>query len=153
MRASINPNSAARAGAPLSRQPAAAKRASHFPAIRRIDSDRTDLLAIEIAGPISGADVENLYGLLEGAYALHDQIDVLVRWAEGEEVDWTEVATGTVNEARDHAARHIRRYAAVGGSGDISSLVKRLAGSVGEYRRFPKDEEADAWTWIGAAPA
>jgi hypothetical protein len=120
------------------------------PAIRRLESGRTDLLAIEIAGPVTGADVENLHGLLEGAYALHDQIDVLVRWADGEEVDWTKIAAGTVAEARDHAARHIRRYAAVGGSGDVSSLVKRLAGTVGEYRSFPKEREAEAWAWIDA---
>ena len=48
------------------------------PAIRRLDTGRTDLLAIEIAGAVTGADVENLYGLLEGAYALHDRIDLLV---------------------------------------------------------------------------
>jgi len=122
------------------------------PAIRRIDTDRSDLLAVEIARPMTGADVENLYGLLEGAYALHPQIDLLVRWPEAEDVAWPEVAPDTVAEAREHARRHIRRCAAVGGSGDVSSLMRTLGGESAEYRRFSGDEEAEAWSWVGAAP-
>ena len=121
------------------------------PAIRRIDTSRTDLLAIEIAGPVTGSDVENLYGLLEGAYALHDRIDLLVRWPAGEEVDWQKVAPATVEEARDHAKGHIQRCAAIGKRSDVSSLLRALgAGSAGEYRRFSEEEEDEAWAWIEA---
>jgi hypothetical protein len=124
------------------------------PAIRRLDTGRTDLLAIEIAGAVTGADVENLYGLLEGAYALHDRIDLLVRWPEAEHVDWQQVARETVEEARDHASRHIRRCAAIGGRGDVSALLRALGSdSAAEYRRFAEDQEDEAWAWIEAEPA
>lgn len=120
------------------------------PAVRRLDTERTDLLAIEIAGPVTGNDVENLYGLLEGAYALHERIDLLVRWAEAEGVDWNNIAPNTVEEARSHARGHIRRCAAVGGRGDVSSLLRTLgADAAEEYRRFSEDEESQAWDWIG----
>ena len=46
------------------------------PAIRRIDTDRDDLFAIDVVGYVSAADAENLFGLLEAAYALHPRIDV-----------------------------------------------------------------------------
>lgn len=119
------------------------------PAIRRIDTDRTDLLAIEIAGPVTGNDVENLYGLLEGAYALHERIDLLVRWSHAEEVEWEEVAPNTVEEAREHARGHIRRCAAIGARGDVSSLLRELGiGSAQEFRQFAEDEEDEAWAWI-----
>lgn len=121
------------------------------PAVRRLETDRSDVLAIEIAGPMTGADVENLYGLLEGAYALHERIDLLVRWPDGEDVDWSGVAPDTLRAARDEAARHVGKYAAVGAGGDILVLLKRLAGPVGEFRRFPGNEEAEAWAWIGAS--
>ena len=122
------------------------------PAIRRLDSPRTDLLAIEIAGPVTGNDVENLYGLLEGAYTLHERIDFLVRWPEAEQVDWQKVAPRTVEEARDHARSHIRRCAAIGGKGDVSSLLRALGlGSAEEYRRFSEDEEEAAWQLIAGA--
>ena len=49
------------------------------PAIRRIDTNRDALFAIDVVGDVSPADAENLFGLLEAAYALHPRIDVLVR--------------------------------------------------------------------------
>ncbi|TIL79063.1 MAG: STAS/SEC14 domain-containing protein, partial [Mesorhizobium sp.] len=52
------------------------------PAIRRIDTDRDDLFAIDVVGDVTGADAENLFGLLEAACALHSKIDVLVRLVE-----------------------------------------------------------------------
>ena len=43
------------------------------PAVRKIETDRTDLLAVDIVGHVTAADAENLFGLLEAAYALHPQ--------------------------------------------------------------------------------
>lgn len=39
-----------------------------IPAISRIETDRSDVFAVEIKGHVTAGDVENLYGLLEGAY-------------------------------------------------------------------------------------
>ncbi|TJV02209.1 MAG: STAS/SEC14 domain-containing protein, partial [Mesorhizobium sp.] len=54
------------------------------PAVRRIDTDRDDLFAIDVVGHVTAADAENLFGLLEAAYALHPKIDVLVRLIDHE---------------------------------------------------------------------
>ena len=61
-------------------------------AIRRIDADRDDLLAVDVSGHVTPSDVENFYGLLEGAYALHEKIDVLVRATDFESADWDDVS-------------------------------------------------------------
>lgn len=120
-----------------------------IPAIRKLDSDRADLLAIEIAGEVTGADVENLCGLLEAAYALHPRIDLFVVWATDEEVDWREVSGDTLKELRDGAREHIARCAAVGGSGDISTLLHSAGDtSATEFRRFGLDEADAAWAWL-----
>jgi hypothetical protein len=121
-----------------------------MPAIRKLDSDRSDLLAIEIAGEVNGADVENLCGLLDAAYAMHPQIDLFVVWSSDEPVDWAEVSEETLGELRDGARAHVRRCAAVGGSGDVSRLL-HSAGDTSrtEFRRFSIDETEEAWTWIG----
>ena len=119
------------------------------PAIRRLDVDRNDLFAIEIFGTVTPADVENLYGLLEGAYAISDRIDLFVRWTDGEDVDWTDVARDTLEDAHDHARRHLRRCAAVGSSGDVSALLRAVGlDEAEEYRRFGLDEEEQAWAWL-----
>lgn len=58
------------------------------PAIRRIDTDRDTLFAVEVVGHVAAADTENLFGLLETAYALHSRIGALMRLVDHEGVEW-----------------------------------------------------------------
>jgi len=121
------------------------------PAIRRIETDRTDVFAIEIIGYVTGADVENLYGLMEGAYALHDKLDVVVRLKNYEGIEWDNVSGETTDEGRLHAVQHVRRCAAIGDP----DWTGRVAGFFEpelpvELRHFDIKDEADAWEWIGA---
>ena len=120
------------------------------PAIRRLDTDRSDVFAIEVAGRVSAADVENLYGLLEGAYALHNQLDLFLRVVDHDGVDWAETDRATVESARDHASRHVRRCAAVGDGRAVAALIRIIRPADAEIREFAAEEEAEAWRWIGA---
>ena len=123
-------------------------------AIRRIDTSRDDLLAVDISGEVTPADIENFYGLLEGAYALNDKIDVLVRAAEFESADWGGVSEDTISEGRTRAEQRVRRCAAVGGPDWTKRLGGFFAGDVPvEIRYFNIDDEADAWDWLGATRA
>ena len=122
-------------------------------AIRRIDTDRDDLLALDISGEVTPSDIENFYGLLEGAYALHEKIDILVRAAEFESADWNGVSEDTISEGRTRAEQRVRRCAAVGGP----DWTKRLGGFFTadvpvDIRYFDADDEADAGRWLGATP-
>lgn len=122
-------------------------------AIRRIDTDRSDLLAVDISGEVTPSDIENFYGLLEGAYALNDKIDVLVRAVEFESANWDGVSEDTITDGRIRAEQHVRRCAAVGGP----DWTKRVSGFFAtdvpvEIRYFDAGEEADAWEWLGATP-
>lgn len=124
-----------------------------IPAISRIETDRSDVFAVEIKGHVTAGDVENLYGLLEGAYALHDQIDVLVRLVDYEGTEWAAVDTHTTEEGRNHALRHVRRCAAVGDpdwTGQAGGYFKPDLPV--ELRHFPLEAEEDAWAWLGARP-
>lgn len=121
------------------------------PAVRRIETDRDDLFAIDIVGEVNSADAENLYGLLEAAYALHPQIDVLVRLTDYESADWPEISRQTLEQGEAAALRHVRRCASVGGP----DWTERLRGELpegAELRQFPADREAEAWEWLDAQP-
>ena len=121
------------------------------PAIRRIETDRTDVFAIEIIGFVTGADVENLYGLMEGAYALHDNLDVLVRLKNYEGVEWENVSGDTTDEGRNHALQHVRRCAAVGDPDWTGSVAGFFEAEVPvELKHFALEDEAAAWAWINA---
>ena len=77
------------------------------PAVRRLETDNDQVFALEITGQTTAADAENLFGLLEGAYALHDRIDVLVRATGFEGADWGESAKETVAEGREIGRAHV----------------------------------------------
>lgn len=124
------------------------------PAVRRIETDRADLFAIDLVGHVSAADAENLFGLLEACYAVHPRIDVLVRMVDHDGVDWGEIDQTTFHEGKAQAREHVRRCAAVGEpdwTGGLSGLFS--SPEPVELRHFSSEDEASAWAWLGAKPA
>lgn len=123
------------------------------PSVRRVETDREDACAFEITGRVSAADMENLYGLLEAEYALHDKIDLLVLIHDYEGFDWSAAFTETTMAGKTHALRHIRKYAVVGGPDWMRGVIgfARPFLSI-EMKHFELDQAGAAWTWIGANP-
>lgn len=122
------------------------------PLIRRVDTGRDDAFAFEIAGRLAAPDIENMYGLLEAAYELHDRIDLLVLVRTYEGFDWNAALSRSTFTGKAHALKHIRRYAVVGGPGWMRmaiGLLKPFAPM--EMKHFSADQEAAAWAWLDAA--
>ncbi|TGQ69910.1 MAG: STAS/SEC14 domain-containing protein [Mesorhizobium sp.] len=123
------------------------------PAIRRIDTDRDDLFAIDVVGHVSPADAENLFGLLEAAYALHPRIDVALRVIDHDGVDWAAISDETLKQGAVHALEHVGRCAAIGAPDWTADARHALpASSPIEFRHFSTQDEAEAWEWLGAQP-
>ena len=123
------------------------------PTIRRIDTDRDDLFAIDVVGHVSAADAENLFGLLEAAYALHPRIDVLVRLTDEESVDWANISKDTLRQGVADAMEHVVRCAAIGEPSWASLVTGVFPKTLPfEFRRFDIDDEEAAWKWLGARP-
>ncbi|MFD2055576.1 STAS/SEC14 domain-containing protein [Mesorhizobium calcicola] len=123
------------------------------PAIRRLETSRDDLLAIDVVGHVSAADGENLFGLMEAAYALHQRIDVLVRLVDHDGVDWANIAEETLKQGTVHATEYVGRCAAIGEpdwTADARHLL-RASPSI-ELKHFTTEDEAAAWQWLGARP-
>ncbi|UCI10192.1 STAS/SEC14 domain-containing protein [Mesorhizobium sp. B1-1-8] len=121
------------------------------PAIRRLDTNRDALFAIDVVGDVTPADAENLFGLLEAAYALHPRIDVLVRLTDQESVDWANISKETLRQGVADALEHVVRCAVIG-EPDWSSFAGGFFPKVlpFEFRRFGSDDEEAAWQWLGA---
>ncbi|TIO09270.1 STAS/SEC14 domain-containing protein [Mesorhizobium sp.] len=123
------------------------------PAVRRVDTDRDDLFAIDVVGHVTAADAENLFGLLEAAYALHPRIDVLVRLVDHDGVDWADVSDETLEQGTAHAVEHVGRCAAVGEPNWVPDARGLLPASLPiELRHFKSEDEAAAWEWLDARP-
>ncbi|WP_159590485.1 STAS/SEC14 domain-containing protein [Chelativorans xinjiangense] len=123
------------------------------PHVRRIDTDREDAYAFEITGHITAADVENMYGLLEGAYELHERIDLIVTIRDYEGFDWSAAWKDRGMFGKTRAFEHIRKCAVVGGPGWVGTAVAlfRPLFSV-EMKHFEATEMDAAWAWIDANP-
>lgn len=121
------------------------------PAARRLDTDRPDLFAVEMVGHISANDVENFYGLLEGAYALHTPLDLLVRVVEHDGIDWNDVDRATIEAARDHASRNLARCAIIGDDAAAEAILRIIRPDESQTRRFAIDQEPEAWHWLHAS--
>lgn len=121
------------------------------PAVRRIETDRADAFAVEITGEFTSADAENLCGLLEGAYTLHDRLDLLVRVTALDAVEVGDMSRETAAFMKDHVAQHVGRCAIVddGGWADRITRIFVPGGDV-ETRHFEPEDEPEAWRWLGA---
>lgn len=121
------------------------------PAVRRIETDRTDAFAVEITGEFNSADAENLCGLLEGAYTLHDRIDLLVRVVDLTMMDLSDMSSETSSFMRGHVAEHVGKCAIID-DGEWGREVERLfrPGSAVETRHFTPQDEPSAWIFVGA---
>lgn len=125
-----------------------------MPAVRRIDTNRADLHAFDVVGVVSSADLENLFGLMEAAYALHPHIDLLLRVTDCDGVDLGDVDSETMKEGKANASEHVGRCAVVGdrvglAAADSLFVISRAV----EVKEFGPDEEDAAWTWVGGGPA
>jgi hypothetical protein len=124
------------------------------PAIRQIETNRADLLAVDIVGHVTAADAENLFGLLEAAYALHPRIDVLVRIVDHDGVDWSDIAGDTLKQGKADAIRHVARCATVGEPDWTTDAQGWFEpGPAVELRHFNAADETAAWQWLEAKPA
>jgi hypothetical protein len=121
-----------------------------LPAIRRIETDRGDLCALEIVGHFTANDLENAYGLLEAAYTEHEKVDLLVRMGRYDGFDWSAIVNRRTIGGKTQALRHIRKYAVVGGPAWISPMLvccKPLTSI--KLKHFAVGDETKAWEWIG----
>ncbi|WP_374831817.1 SpoIIAA family protein [Paenochrobactrum pullorum] len=122
-------------------------------AIRKIETNRDDLFAYEIAGHITSAEVENIYGLLTGAYSQHEAIDLLIRLVDYEGVDWPTLFSQTTQDLRNDALKHLKKYAVINGPLWLEASIALVQPFLSvEIRAFNADDESEAWAWLDAKP-
>ncbi len=124
-----------------------------IPVIRRIPTNRSDVFAFAIEGHMNDSSLENLYGLLDGAYEQHEEIDLLIRLTGYEGMDWGAAFSESTLSMRSKSLKHLRRYAIVGGPLWIQASITLMQPFLSiEMRSFEPEDEEKAWEWLNAAP-
>lgn len=119
------------------------------PAITRRPQPRPTLLAFEIAGKISKADIEDMARQVEAAFDTHDRIDMLLIMIDFEGMDVGAVFDREALSAQARSVRHVQKYGVVGAPTWARAMIEFSDFlSPVDAKTFDLGDEAAAWAWI-----
>jgi len=125
----------------------------HDRSIRIIETDRPDVLGFELDGRIGAADARAAADYVNEALDRKQPVRLLARVKR---VDGAELGALFGHEslaARVGLLERLDRYAVVGGPDWLCAWVAAIDPLVdAELRHFGADQEAQAWSWLGAQP-
>ncbi len=121
------------------------------PAIRMRPQPRPTLLAFDITGKISKADIERMARQVEQAFDAHGHIDILLLMRDFEGMDAGAVFDREAAAAQVRSVRHVRKYGVVGAPGWARTMIE-LSDFLSPVhaKTFDLTQEDAAWDWINA---
>lgn len=123
-------------------------------ALRLIETDRPEVLGIEVDGRLSKEEIASFSRELNAARGSRRITAVLVRIRSIEGLDPGIAFDGEYLRMKLGFLRELDHYAVVGGPRWIEQWIEFLRPLVRlEMRHFAADAEASAWEWLGATPA
>ena len=125
------------------------------PAVRFLPTDRDNVLGFEVDGRFSSAEMEQVVGEFQAWLERHEKVRLLCRMKRFGGVDPSVFLQSGLIPMKLSAIRKVERYALVGASPWMRTMVETLGPlfSEMEIRNFPLEEEAEAWAWIEAQPS
>jgi hypothetical protein len=121
----------------------------HPAAVRRRAHPRPTLLAFEIAGKISKADVEDMARQIDDAFDAYDRIDILLIMMDFEGMDADAVFDREALGAQVRSVRHVRKYGVVGAPAWARAMIEFAdVLSPVDAKTFDLADETAAWAWI-----
>jgi hypothetical protein len=133
--------------------PLAVKAEPAGPSIHLIETSKPEVVAFEIDGRVGADDTRRLTSIFDQAMDEHDRLRMFVRIRNFDGVTLEALRQEGLFAAKMRGWDKVGRYALVGGPAWLQAATRGLAPLVGiETRIFAPEDEADAWTWIGAEP-
>ncbi len=124
------------------------------PSLAVIHTSRPDVLGLEVDGMLTSESFAGVRDEVERFMAAHDKVRFVVRIKRFAGFDPTLLGDSSVYAFKLTALRKTERYAVIGApvwASGMIDMADRLFPDM-EIRSFRADEEAVAWTWIGATP-
>lgn len=133
--------------------PEAPKTAS--PAFRFLPTSKDDVLAFEINGVISKAEMPAVIKEFEAFLERHQKVRLLNRMKHFGGIDPAVFMQGGLVSMKLAAMQKVERYAIVGAPVWMRKIIEALNPAFADIdmRTFPADQEAEAWAWLGAKPS
>ncbi|MFX0547072.1 STAS/SEC14 domain-containing protein [Roseovarius sp. S1116L3] len=116
--------------------------------ITLLSDGKDGLLAYEVDGTITAADVDKVFGPLEPHLKGDNKINLLVRFKSFEGFDPALLMDGSLMGSKMSAISHVGRYAIVGAPKWMTTMVSTMGRVMPfEMRSFDASEDDAAWTW------
>ena len=123
------------------------------PAVRLIRTTRQDVVAFEVNGKITSADMGQLITVFDEAMKAHERIRVLVRARDFDGVTFEALRNEALWSVKLRGLKQVERYALVGGPDWTAAVARWFTPLVRvETRHFAENEEERAWDWLEAKP-
>jgi hypothetical protein len=120
-------------------------------AITRRAHPRPTLLAFEIAGKISKADIESMASQIDDAFDVYDRIDILLIMSDFEGLEAGAVFDREALGAQIRSIRHVRKYGVVGAPAWARAVIEFSDFlSPVDAKTFDLARENEAISWIEA---
>jgi len=118
-------------------------------AISRLASPRPTLLAFEIAGKISKADIEDMARQIDSAFDAYDRIDILLIMSDFEGLDMDAALDREALGAQMRSVRHVDKYGVVGAPAWARAMIA-LSDFLSpvDAKTFDLVEADRAWAWM-----
>lgn len=125
-----------------------------LPAIRFLPTTGPNLLAFEINGMISAAEMPGVLKTFDTFLAGHEKVRMLNRLTHFGGIDPAIFLQGGLIATKLTAIRKVERYAIIGAPGWMSQVIGMMSPALAamEIRLFPTKAEPEAWAWLEAEP-
>ncbi|MBF0475466.1 MAG: STAS/SEC14 domain-containing protein [Deltaproteobacteria bacterium] len=124
------------------------------PAMRIMPTSKDNVLAFEINGVISSAEMPSFIDEFSAFINRHEKVRLLNRIKHFGGFDPAILMQKGLVAMKLAAMQKVERYAIVNAPGWMSTIIKTMNPIFPgiDIRTFPADQEADAWAWLGAEP-
>jgi hypothetical protein len=139
---------------PISADLSGAEGLSDRRSIRLLGATRSDVVAFEVDGRISGQDMVDLIARFDEALTAQERLRVLVRVVDFDGVSLEALRAESLWSVKMRGLKQIERYALVGGPNWMERVVRWATPLLPiKTRYFDRAEEPLAWDWLEASPA
>ncbi len=124
------------------------------PSIQQLPAADSHVFAFQISGEISDDDMEAMAEFMNGVFDTADGVNMLMIFENYEGSDAGALFDADVIKSRFRALSEVKKYAVVGAPEKASKMVD-FFGSIlpVDAKAFDAAETAQAWAFVGSAPA
>ena len=126
----------------------------HGPAVKIIETDRPDVLGFEVDGKISAEEMAAVADYFSQAARRDSPRRLLGRFKRIRGAEFPTYFNRDYYRMKFAILERLERYALVGGPAWLAPWARMLDPLFkAEIRHFAAEDEAQAWSWLGASPA